>query len=233
MELTRERKIEQARMNAPGVAMEFEDLILPRDKFGPLRYFFVARPRFTLLLVLTLTIIGIGSIWFKRNLTEPGPLHALLGVFIGCIIAAIFLLPVAAANIDTYDIRADTRNSLSILAEVVKFRPGLDDNKWDLIAARLNRIFHHNNNNTTPYFFYDGADCHSYFKQWYIIPGTCKIGVANSSETANFLRPIIDKALKIYTDSVEEYWGRYTAEINHIFAQNNVRNDSHKDQTAS
>lgn len=130
----------------------------------------------------------------------------------------------------------DHCNSLSFLGEVVKFKPGLDTNKWDHIAARLNKIFHNNDSYITPYFFYDGSDCASCFKRWYFDPytkehnsdaahinasdtvvssgsGNVNTDESNSANIGKYhisgMQRMLGEAVKAYNDSLEEYWRQY------------------------
>lgn len=73
--------------------------------------------------------------------------------------------------------------------------------KWDLIAARMNRVFHYNDNKITPYFFYDGSDCYSHFIKWYI-----------TGNRSVHMQPMINEAVKVFNESVEEYWRQHKAQ---------------------
>ncbi|GAV56446.1 hypothetical protein ZYGR_0CV00100 [Zygosaccharomyces rouxii] len=126
-------------------------------------------------------------------------------------------------------VKNDLRNSISFLVEIVKIQPGLDTDKWDLIASLLNRIFHNNDDNITPYFFYDGSNCASFFKSWYFDPYTKETesdtantsesdtAVASKSDAVNTsghgisgIQPMLGEAVKAYNDSLKEYWREHT-----------------------
>lgn len=252
-------------MNAPEIAakyspiqthVDFEDLALPRDIFNNrFRYFFITHPYFTFCLLAYAANICICSV----SLMIAGPMSLpIFDLLFTGILASMFLAILSMEKKGTNSVKEDPRNALSLLGEVVKSQPGFDTNKWDYIAARLNKVFHNHDNYITPYFFYDGSDCASCFKRWYFYPYADKIEAdsahinesdiavaskpgnanTNGSDSANIsgIKPMLHKAIKAYNDSLEEYWRQYTerpSEGTRVADQNDVSNKSSKTERIS
>lgn len=130
---------------------ETEDLRLPRDMFSShLEYNLVVRKSYALFLFLCILLLCIFSTW----LAEAGP-HAFPILGLNSVLFSLLFSPFVFIGMIDYKhkIGGNLQCSLSLLGEVVKVRPGFDMNKWDAIAARLNKRFHQIDESITPYFF--------------------------------------------------------------------------------
>lgn len=216
---------------------ETEDSTLPRDIFtNRFHYDLVVRKHLYCYLLSLFVAMCTFAIWVSTlNVSSDN----LIGIMVFFVLISLMLLVIGTAVLwakkGTHAATNDVRNALSLLGEVVKVQPGIDEKKWDLIAARLNKIFYNNDNSTTPYFFYDGSEVASFFKSNYVQPSLLRNGPntananvpenANTSETHSAeskpntaaasnlaiseIQSIIDRAVKIYTDNLEECWQEY------------------------
>lgn len=205
---------------------ESDDLILPRDKFNSrFRYGIITRKCLVFYILSCTLVICACSIWIIIAGAQLIPIL----IFILCPVPMALLGVVIyheGRNNWVNNVRINTQNTLSLLREVVRVKPGLDATKWDTIAARLNKIFYANDSAATPYFFYDGFECSTFFKTWYFGPSVR--GRESGTATGSQLQPMVDEAVKVHEATLEEYWRHFLgpAESVHDVRGNEVENDA-------
>ena len=178
--------------NEPGA----DDVKLPRDVFSSrFCYYLTTRKIVFICLLLVIVLICVFAIWLKVS----GCLY-LLPFLLFVLTTPVYVIFSAAIRDKGKCSREDT---LDFLREVTAVQPGLDGKKWDLIAARLNRMFYVNGNATTPYFFYDGDECRRLFMYWYYNP------TVNRTGTVSEIQPIVVEAVKVYDANLKDYCRRY------------------------
>ncbi|SCW03378.1 LAFE_0G09098g1_1 [Lachancea fermentati] len=96
-------------------------------------------------------------------------------------------------------------NKLYFLREVVVMRPGLEMEKWDRIAKKLNPVFFENSSWASRNFFLDGKSCEARFRYYFVNP-YLKRKRSELTLTTNELDPFIEEAVKAYQESLHESW---------------------------
>lgn len=86
-------------------------------------------------------------------------------------------------------------------------KPGIQLEKWDVIAARMNAFLHHNNSFFTPYYYYNGESCFYFFRGNYLLPYLKEKHDSKSNideEHVYDFVPFYHQALDMHEESVKE-----------------------------
>ncbi|CAR21790.1 KLTH0B10230p [Lachancea thermotolerans CBS 6340] len=178
-----------------------QNLRLPRDTF-PNRFLYeISRHRTFVIAVSSELILYAFSIY--RGLTSKdrdiGFLIALFMIVLGSTgIILTGIITICLLN----DCGTDPSNTLHFMKEIVAVGLQMEMREWDIIAARMNRVFYLNNSWATPYFFYDGEACHSFFKNYYLKHYSRgeKTSGTNTYGLEEF-QPFVDQAVEAYKKS--------------------------------
>ncbi|SCU89800.1 LAFA_0E21000g1_1 [Lachancea sp. 'fantastica'] len=107
---------------------------------------------------LAAEIAGVGLVIFMLLLGANKVACGVLGFLL-----AFVGLPVTVCLFVGSTLLTDN-HKLLMLKMLVAEDPGMDSEKWNTIAAKLNRAFHALDPSISPYFFYNGGACLSFFR---------------------------------------------------------------------
>ena len=199
----------------------YDSNLLPREIFSKCSYVLINYKVFSSLLALELLFFG--SLYcFEIRSKDIAILTFIIGIIL-----------VAFTGFITYLCSRDTgltdENKLVFLKEVTVARPGIDNERWNVVARRLNPIFSQNSRSATAYFFYDGEACASCFRRNFLEPyywkkphqeagggTTDSSGLNESNRLPNSsiesglprseLETFIEMAVKAHQESLMAYW---------------------------
>lgn len=198
----------------------YDSNLLPREIFSKFAYVLINYKVFSSLLALELLFFG-SLFCFEIRSKDTAIVTFIFGIIL-----------VTCTGLITYLCSRDTglteENKLVFLKEVTVTRPGIDNERWNAIARRLNPIFYQNSRSATAYFFYDGEACASCFRRNFLQPyywskphqeaggGTTDSsglnesnGLSNSSIESGLrseLETFIEMAVKAHQESLMAYW---------------------------
>ncbi|SCW01539.1 LAFE_0E01904g1_1 [Lachancea fermentati] len=118
-------------------------------------------------------------------------LSAIFGIPLGFIVMMIIIAERDASVLSM-------KNRMHFLNQVIENRAGVTMDKWDLIAANMNRILISSGSCSDAGYFFNGEMCYDKFRRLFM-PESKKTKYVE-------LDPYIDKALRIYKANVSAYW---------------------------
>lgn len=199
----------------------YDPNLLPREIFSKCSYVLVNYKVFSSLLALELLIIGSFFCFEIRSKDTA------IVTFVCSILFMTFTGTIT--YLGSRDIGLTDENKLVFLKEVTVARPGIDNERWNAIARRLNPIFYQNSRSATAYFFYDGEACASCFRRNFLQPyywrkphqeaegaATDSSGLNEPSRLPNSsvdsglprseLATFVEMAVKAHQESLMAYW---------------------------
>lgn len=169
---------------------------LPRDEFWGYSTWMLFSQRFTFLVFAIWIIIAV----FLFRITiyiQSGILSFLLIMFdlLFAFFAVAFLFSTLADHGSEFVMTFNNR--LHFLNEVIKNRPGLAVDKWDMVAANMNEKLISKSSYSNFGYFFDGNMCHKEFKCLFM----------RDSEASKYpeLKKYIDDALRVYEADVDTF----------------------------
>lgn len=112
------------------------------------------------------SFIMVACVWCFFNLEDFKIVFPSIVIFL----IAFLLTTFVVLNIGSDKERLVESHLALITAELQKSRPGVSDEAWDQVALNLNSLFCQTKVWRSPYFFYDGRNCRSYFRKFYLVP---------------------------------------------------------------
>ncbi|CAR22302.1 KLTH0D00374p [Lachancea thermotolerans CBS 6340] len=105
-------------------------------------------------------------------------------------------------------------NSIQRLCEIViEEGPGMQEEQWDIAAARMNSHFYEQGLWPNSCCLYSGRQCHAAFRHLVMTPYNKKEEQIQASYSLDQQLPLEEQAAKVYIESVSRWWNTYTANL--------------------
>ncbi|SCW04335.1 LAFE_0H11276g1_1 [Lachancea fermentati] len=166
-------------------------------------------------------LLFIAVTWISSVKTVPGTLQVISILFFVSVPIVIIAI---IAFISTSRVELPTTAKVELLKQTIIQRPAVSTELWDVVAAHMNDYLCASGVTSFPLYYYDGNDCHDHFKSLFLdsnapSPAELPSEISDNQHDSNIrndpnrdIRPIVDEAVKVYDQSVKDYWRQQLGE---------------------
>ena len=102
--------------------------------------------------------------------------------------------------------RFKLRELIRFSEEVTKVKPGIDMERWDIVASNMNKFMQSEKLWSVLYSFYDGGDCFQQFRRLILNPYSEHTSKKMKAKQSVGLKPYAEEAVKSYQRGIDKYW---------------------------
>ena len=118
------------------------------------------------------------------------------------LITSILLLPFAMYVAERFKLRELVKFS----EEVAEVKPGVDMERWDIVASNMNKFIQSEKLWSVLHSFYDGGECFQQFRRLILNPYSEHTSKKMKAKQNVGLKPYAEEAIKSYQRGIDKYW---------------------------
>ncbi|SCW04336.1 LAFE_0H11298g1_1 [Lachancea fermentati] len=188
---------------------------LPRDLYSSKISYLIRCHRIASLICVFSLLFLIAVTWLFSVETDPDTIQ-IIAILLD--IGVPFAVLVMIINISKSRRNLPVTAKVELLREIITQRPAVSLELWDVVAAHMNDYLCASGVTSFPLYYYDGNDCHDHFKSLFLdsnAPSLAELPseISDNQHDSNIrndpnrdIRPIVDEAVKVYDQSVKDYW---------------------------
>lgn len=122
--------------------------------------------------------------------------------------AEIFMITLSILPYLTFCVenRFKSRELIRFSEEVAEVRPGVDMERWDIVASNMNKFMQSEKLWSALHSFCDGGDCFQQFRRLILNPYSEHTSKKMKAKQNVGLKPFAEEAVKSYQRGIDKYW---------------------------